>query len=100
MFNIWARLNFRTSPEQIQTLASLPYYRQYMEESKSSSGQNRYSQEEIKYVMQLSDPESVAAFDQLVDEFNADIERIKQTNDVEAITGFLQRAGELVYKKR
>jgi len=49
--------------------------------------------------MELSDPASVAAFDQLVDEFNADLERIKREKDFEAAQRFDNRAHELIYRK-
>jgi len=99
MFIIWARLRMFTYPEKVQTLQPLPHYKQYMEEAKSSEGESRYPQEEINYVMQLSDPGSIVYFDQLIDDFNSKIESIKQNNDVAEIQGFVDRANALVYKK-
>ncbi|KKR05949.1 MAG: hypothetical protein UT32_C0019G0011 [Parcubacteria group bacterium GW2011_GWC2_39_14] len=99
LFNVWSRLRMFTYPEKIQTLQPLPHYRQYMAEAKSSGGESRYPQAEIDYVMRLSDPISVAHFDQLIDEFNSKIEGIKQINDVAGIQTFIDRANTLVYKK-
>lgn len=94
MFNVWVLLGF-TPPEEIETITPLSYYRQYMEERKRS-----YSQGEINYVMELSDPGAIADFDRLVDEFNSDLERIKRDKDVATIKKFQQKASELIYKKR
>ena len=98
-YNVWARVNWCTTPEDTEKLKPLPHYKQNMEEAKSSNGQNRYPQEEIEYVMQLSDPASVVAFDQLVDDFNADLERIKREKDFAAAQRFHKKAHELIYKK-
>ena len=80
-------------------LCPLLHYKQRIEEAKSSDGHSRYPQEEIDYVMELSDPEAVAAYDQLVDEFNADLERIKTEQDFAAAKDFARRAKELIYQK-
>jgi len=80
-YNMWTRANWCELPEDTGRLSPLSHYRQNMEEAKSSDGQSRYPQPEIEYVMELSGPASVAAFDHVVDEFNADLERIKREKD-------------------
>lgn len=45
----------------------------------------------FKATMEASNPDAVAAFDQLVDEFNADLPRIKAEKDGEIIKGFVDR---------
>jgi|SRR3989344_5288760 len=92
LFNIWGHLAFVTSAEELHSIKLLEHYKQFME-------QNRYPQAEVDYVMQLSDPTAVAEFDRLVDEFNADLERIKQEGDVGKVREFTKRASELVYRK-
>ena len=52
-----------------------------------------------KYVMEKSDPEKIKEFDALVDEFNADLERIKKEKDQKALKAFLTRAVLLVRGK-
>ena len=49
-------------------------------------------------VMQKSNLETVVAFDKLVDEFNADLPRIVQSRDNEAVQVFFRRTDELKYK--
>ena len=56
-------------------------------------------QDELDYVMQLSDPEAVAAYNKFIDELNADLERIIKEKDVTALEAFLERGSTLVYKK-
>ena len=98
-YNMWTRANWCEAPEDVEMLTPLPHYKQNMEEAQASDGKSRYPQEEIEYVVQLSDPASVAAFDQLIDEFNADLERIKREKDFAAAKRFAERAHELIYKK-
>lgn len=93
IFSVWAVLVFFNTPESIETLVALQHYRQYMEE-------NNFSLEEIDYIMSLSDPEDVTAFDQLIDEFNADLERIKTTRDTSAIKIFHAKAKQLFSAKK
>ena len=70
-----------------------------------------YSQEEIAQdeaknyqeyalIMELSGWEKVAAFDALVDEFNAALERIKNGKDVTKFKEFINRAAYLVRMKK
>jgi hypothetical protein len=51
-------------------------------------------------IMQLSDPEAVVAFDRIVDDFNADLERIKRDNDFSALKQFVEMGAKIVYSKR
>jgi len=74
----------------IQRLCPVEHYENYL---------CRTSPQSKDYIMSISDPEAVAAFDRLVDEFNADVERIKQQNDEATKDRFVQRAKELIYKK-
>ena len=98
-FNVWYLAWHCYNPKDTQKLEPLPHYQQSMEEATFSNGEHRYSPEGIEYVMQLSDAEAVAAFDQLVDEYNADLERIKTEQDFAAAHEFARRAKELIYKK-
>ena len=56
--------------------------------------------EMTKLTLQLSDPEAVAEYDQIVDEFNADLERIRREMDQETVKKFWKKATDLIYSKR
>ncbi len=45
-----------------------------------------------EYALKNSNPETVAQIDAIAAEFNADLDRIKKENDVEAALGFAHRA--------
>jgi len=53
--------------------------------------------EDVDLIMKRSDPQSVTAFDQLVDEFNTDLERIKKEKDLAACRSFAARARKIIY---
>ncbi|MBI2410389.1 MAG: hypothetical protein HYV32_00640 [Candidatus Kerfeldbacteria bacterium] len=86
------------------------YYEEYLrkqsrnaaEASYKSTGEEKFLQEAdvyVDYVIQRSDPAAVVAFDHLVDEFNADLSRIREENDMIALREFHRRVKELIYKK-
>ena len=49
--------------------------------------------------MQHSNPDTVAIYNDLVKEFNSDLERIKTEKDMEKIKDFLRRIQMLIYGK-
>ncbi len=51
--------------------------------------------EVYEIIKQRSDPEAVAALDQLIDEFKANIKRIIQKQDKKALQKFIDRAEQL-----
>lgn len=55
--------------------------------------------EEFELTMKLSDPEKVAAFDRTVAEFNADVLRINQEQDIDAVKHF-QKLGLSFFPER
>ncbi|MDO8659806.1 MAG: hypothetical protein Q7K54_04385 [Candidatus Parcubacteria bacterium] len=83
--------------DSIQTIPSnfLPL-RHYEEDMRA---RYKTDQDEVDYVMQMSDPVAVAAYDQFIDELNANLERIVKEKDVAALDTLLERGSALVYKK-
>lgn len=71
-----------------------PHYAEYAQR------ENDEEPEVYELIIKRSDSESVAAFDKLVDEFNADFPRIIQGKDKEAIQKFVERAKQLVEAKK
>ncbi|MFA6099573.1 MAG: hypothetical protein WC750_01685 [Patescibacteria group bacterium] len=69
----------------IDELKSHPHYEEMLRERRPK---------EAEQFIQLSDPGAVAKYNELVDKFNADIERIKRENDLEAIKEFVREAIE------
>ncbi len=56
-------------------------------------------QEEAQIILDLSDPERVVAYNQLVDEFNADLERIRETKDQKAAQDYMSKAIAIIYNQ-
>ena len=52
------------------------------------------------YVLSKSDPEAIRAINELVHRFNADLERIKKENDIEAAKAFGEEAQRLIYEEQ
>ena len=48
------------------------------------------------YIMKISRPESVVAFDQLAEEFNSDLERMIREKDAKAVYTFVAKASKLI----
>lgn len=97
--NVWGSLSF-VLPGLSQTWDRVTPRRHYKEYVMESDKKNNENQKYADFVMERSDPQAVAAFDALVDEFNADLERIKREKDYNALKNFLARAKELVYSKK
>lgn len=89
--NVWTSLRNRLELIKRDSLdfQSLPpalHYEKYLQQYP----------EDVEYIMKLSDPEAVAAMDRLVDEYNADLERIRREKDFVAVGGFVARAIKIV----
>jgi len=54
---------------------------------------------ETKKIMELSDSEQITKYDQLIDEFNAELPRIKQEQDLKTLGSFYQRAISLINER-
>ncbi|HRY82936.1 MAG TPA: hypothetical protein P5232_04555 [Candidatus Moranbacteria bacterium] len=48
------------------------------------------------YIMLKSDPKAIVEFNNLVDKYNADLERIKKEADLEAISSYFERARKII----
>lgn len=97
--NVWNSLAYvmPAVPQSLDKAKPRRHYRDYTAEIDQSHGENG---EYVEMIMQRSAPEAVSAFDALVDEFNADLDRIKLERDFEAIKRFVNKAKELVYSKK
>lgn len=86
IFNVWPIYTIKA-----ERLSPVPHY--------VDAVQSRYGQSEADYVLRLSDIGAIDAYNQLVDEFNTDLDRIKQENDIAAKDSFVKKAREIIYKK-
>lgn len=120
--NFWVDTNTdylkHLSPKQLKShfdsLESLPYYQQaYLNKGEADAKTTlEYGDEEgskfikISYpketarIMELSDPKQVVKYDQLIDEFNAELPRIKQEQDLKSLENYYKRALELINEKK
>lgn len=96
VMNIWAPLPMFADGDSIHDylladLRLLPHYAEYI-------GAKQYTPAEIDYIFQKSSLEAIAKFDTLIDEYNADLERIKKEKDGKKIKEFVHRAEALFEK--
>lgn len=92
--NVWVGNSMAASTGNFDKLKPVRHYEEYFR------GQDLLYQDVgkpglLEAVMRRSNPKAVAAFDQLVDEFNADLERIKNEKDNGAVQAFFRRQAEL-----
>lgn len=96
VMNIWAPLPMFLNGDSIHDylladLRPLPHYAEYI-------GAKQHTPAEIDYIFQKSSLEAIAKFDALIDEYNADLERIKREKDGKKINEFVNRAEALFQK--
>ena len=96
VINIWTPLPMVLDGDSIDDaflvdLKPLPHYAEYLDA-------RQYAPSEIKYIAQKSSSEAITKFDSLIDEYNADRERIKKQKDGKKIKEFVSRA-EALFKK-
>ena len=70
-------------------VSQLSHYKDYLTKRDGTSPK------EAELTMRLSDPRAVAAFDRVVDEFNADVDRINREQDFETVRIFENRGFDL-----
>lgn len=107
--NVWIRLGSvetlkKIGDKYLPTLPPLPHYEEYIREAnlrnaKTDKGR-AHGEAFITLIMERSDPEAIAAFDKLVDEFNADFERMKREKDYQAMEDFARRGDALTQSKK
>ena len=89
VYNVWHKLPF--NEEQWHgPIEPLQHYVERIERDAKNAA----------LIRQLSDPEAVKAYDQLVDEFNASLPEINKTKDFDTIRKFWDRARKLIYSER
>lgn len=97
-FNAWMPMSFAAVLGNFDELKPVRHYGEYFQEQ-----DRKYAETGkiglFKAIMERSNPAAVAEFDQLVDEFNADLPRIIEQRDKEAIHTFFERSGELKHRK-
>lgn len=92
--NVWMNPSLKASSGHFDEIEPVKHYAEHYQDK------DRFYQEHgkpglLKAVMAGSNPEVVAAFDQLVDEFNTDLPRIIEQRDGVAVQGFLKRSTTL-----
>jgi hypothetical protein len=89
-YNVWHKLPFNEEQwhEPIQP------FQHYAELVRIRDAQH------ADLVIQLSDPEAVAAYDKLVDEFNAVLPEINRIKDFGTIKNFWEKARKLIYSEK
>lgn len=94
--NVWQNLGYvmPALPQSMEKIKPRKHYEEYIRENDAKSNEDG---EYTTMVMAKSDPAAVAEFDALVDEFNADLERIKREKDYAALQRFIARAKEIIY---
>lgn len=95
VLNVWMGTSVTAHIGGFDRLKPVRHYAEYFEE------QDFMYQKVGKHglfdaVMKRSSPKAVAAFDQIVDEYNADLTRIKSEKDNSAVQGYFKRASELI----
>lgn len=98
-YNEWA--NIATIAESCQhnispvdEVESIPPIKHYVERFSNSSDTDGEA------IIRVSNPERVAAFDALVDEFNEDLARMKRERDYTKMQALVQKAWELIFVDR
>ena len=74
------------SRNQRFSVKPLPHYGEYFSQRLGTT------MADVQLIMELSDPEAVANFDALVDEYNADVERINTEQDWAILETYQTRA--------
>ncbi len=92
--NVWMSTSMVAHIGDFDKLKPVRHYAEYFKE------QDLMYQKAGKHglfdaVMKRSNPKAVAAFDEIVDEYNADLPRIKLEQDKDAVQEYFRRAGEL-----
>ena len=95
-YNAWSNAIFVSETDDFDRLRPVLHYSEYLLRPQVPS-ENQWISE---FIIQKSSPSRVAAFNQLVDEFNADLERIKREKDVQTIKNFIARVQALLYPKK
>ena len=90
-FNGWVSLYYVTA-EGISGLTPRLTYEEYVRSTNKDP-------ELIEFILRVSRPEAVNAFDDLADEFNKDLDRIKRDKDLVAVKNFFERAQLLIKGK-
>lgn len=98
VMNIWAPLPMFVNGDSIDDdfladITPLPRYAEYIH-----ARQYKYTPAEIDYIFQKSAPKAIVKFDALIDEYNADLERIRMEKDGKKIHEFVKRAEALFEK--
>lgn len=92
--NAWMPNSMRGDLRNFDELAPVEHYGEYFQR-KDQQYTEAGKPGLFQGIMEKSNPEGVAEFDKLVDEFNVDLPRIKEERDGEAVQEFFRRAGEL-----
>ena len=62
--------------------------------------EKRFNDQSIERIIKLSDPTQIEKYDQLVDEFNANLDRLKKEKDLDALEEFQKRLLALMKERK
>lgn len=94
VYNAWLPSSMGATIGDFKELKSVRHYGEYFKDQ-DAKHKEKGKTGLFEAVMQRSNPATVAVFDQLVDEFNTDLPRIKAEKDNETVQTFFRRAVEL-----
>ena len=89
VLNFWPTVMITSKLGDLSELSSIARY----EQGYRDVGDNNAK---IKYIMRFSDLEQIKKYNELVDEFNADLARIKRENDIDGLKDYIKRATKIV----
>lgn len=95
VLNVWMGTSVSAYMGEFDRLKPVRHYAEYFEEQ-DLMYQKAGKPGLFDAVMKRSNPKAVAAFDQIVDEYNADLARIKSEQDSEAVQRYFKTASELI----
>src|SRR3989338_2998838 len=80
--NDWLGISWALSPFILGRLTPLKTYRKYLESSLRETQSGQPSLKLVDYIVNKSDRAKIAAYDRLVAEYNATLEKISQTQNI------------------
>ncbi len=100
VLNFWSTVMIKTrmlekassdgeKQEHLNELSPIPRYEQGYRDAGEKDAK-------ISYIIKLSDPEQIKKYNELVDEFNADLNCIKNEKDNDSLRKYFKRVKEIV----
>ncbi len=120
VLNFWMQINFNLIKsfeseklkDYINNIKPIPYYEQgYREKgerevetmknenNKNAEYHEKYYTTELRRITEISDKEQVEKYNNLVDKFNADLDRIKKESDINILEDYFNQVIEILDEK-